>query len=80
MPDQLALSDEAIALLRRHAVDDDVRVTDENREAHRELARADLMVVGHSFRDGREAFYRLTKIGRKIATAPWLVESSAPRP
>jgi hypothetical protein len=40
-------------------------VTDENREAHRELASEGLMVAGHSFTRGREAFYVLTLLGRK---------------
>ena len=35
--------------------------------------REGLMVVGHYFLAGREAFYRLTKIGRKFAAinGPW---------
>lgn len=76
----ISLSDEAIALLKLHAEQDGCPLTEENRDAHRELTREGLMVAGHSFRDGREAFYRLTEIGRKIATAPWLEGSVGRRP
>jgi hypothetical protein len=72
------LSDAAKALLKLHAErQGDICVDDSNRELYRELARAGLMVVGHSFVGGRESFYRLTQIGRKIATAPWLSESAS---
>jgi hypothetical protein len=85
----IALSESALALLRQHAEHDGVPLTDENREAHRELARAGLMVVGHDFLAGHEAFYRLTRTGWKLAdflermpnpTAPSPAESGAPRP
>ena len=62
----ITLSEAAVALLRQHAEHDGVPLTDENREAHRELAAAGLLVVGHDFLAGREAFYRLTKIGWKM--------------
>jgi hypothetical protein len=67
LAEPVTLSEAAIALLKLHAERDDVRVDDCNREAHRELAREGLMVVGHSFTEGREVFYRLTKLGRKLA-------------
>src|SRR3954467_15358743 len=76
------LSAEALALLRLHVERrGDVVVDDSNREAYRELAREGLMVPGHSFLKGREAFYRLTEIGWKFAkiNGPWL-EGSASRP
>ena len=40
-----------------------------------------LMLVGHSFTGGCEAFYRLTEIGWKFANinGPWLAESAATR-
>jgi hypothetical protein len=69
MPDTIPLSDAALALLLRHVTEDDIRVDDANREAHRELARAGLMIVGHSFRDGREAFYAFTEAGWSYARA-----------
>jgi len=56
-----------IGLLKLHAEHDGYPLTDENREPHRELAREGLMVVGHDFLKGREAFYRLTKLGWKLA-------------
>jgi hypothetical protein len=63
----IALSEPALVLLRLHAEHDGVPLMEENRETHRELAREGLMVVGHDFLAGREAFYRLTKTGRKLA-------------
>lgn len=78
------LSNEALALLRLHVERrGEIAVDDSNREAYRELARAGLMVVGHSFTKGREAFYRFTEVGWKfanIANAPWNAEAAAPRP
>jgi hypothetical protein len=59
----VALSEAALALFRlrlkqRRTIDVDV-----NRETYRELARAGLMVAGHSFAGGDESIYRLTKEG-----------------
>jgi hypothetical protein len=83
----IALSEAALALLRLHAEHDGVPLTEENREAHRELAREGLMVIGHDFLAGREAFYRLTKTGWKLAeilarpsTAPSPAGFDAPHP
>ena len=62
------LTEAALSLLRRHAeLCGKVTVDDSNREAYRELAREGLMVVGHSFRGGRESFYALTEVGKKTA-------------
>ena len=72
------LSESALALLRLHAQCDDIRVDDDNREAHRELAREGLMVVGHSFTEGREVFYRPTKLGRKLAGVLDRITSPSP--
>ena len=78
-PLNTSLSDAAVSLLQLHAArKGDIAVDDSNREAYRELARAGLMIAGHSFTEGREAFYRLTEIGHKIATATWLSESASP--
>jgi hypothetical protein len=64
MPETITLSAEALALLKLHLErGGDLRVDDANREMYRELARAGLMLAGHSFRDGREAFYVFTKEG-----------------
>jgi hypothetical protein len=82
----IALSEAALALLRLHAAHDGVALTDENRDPHRELAREGLMVAGHSFTRGRESFYVLTPLGRKLAgvlermpNAPSPAEFDAPR-
>ena len=82
----MPLSDAALSLLRRRASGEDVPVTDESRPAYRELAQAGVMVVGHSFSKGREAFYTFSGWGWKLAgmmdrlTAPSPSESAAPRP
>jgi hypothetical protein len=66
----IALSEAALALLRRHAAQHgDLPVTDSNRELYRELARAGLMVVVHTFSGGREQFYRFTREGWDYACA-----------
>jgi hypothetical protein len=88
MPDAMTLSGDALALLKRHLErNGDIRVDDSNRELYRELARAGLMLAGHSFRDGREAFYVFTKEGLArrrewldgTLTAPSPSESALPR-
>jgi hypothetical protein len=62
------LSDAAIALLKLHAErKGGLPVDDATREPYRELARAGLRIVGHSFTGGREAFYALTELGKKLA-------------
>jgi hypothetical protein len=80
----IALSAEALALLRRHVERDNIRVDDSNREAHRELARAGLMEAVHTFARGRESRYRFTERGWRIANglsspSPSPGESAAPR-
>ncbi len=65
---KMELSDAALALLRRHFEQrGGIPVDDTTREPYRELSREGLMIVGHSFVGGREAFYTLTEIGRKLA-------------
>jgi hypothetical protein len=77
----IMLSDAALSLLRLHVErKGDIPVDDATRELYRELARAGLMVVGHSFRDGRESFSKLTEAGWDLATAPSPDRSAAPRP
>ena len=89
MPDTITLSESAVALLKLHLErKGELRVDDSNREAYRELARAGVMLAGHSFRDGREAFYVFTKEGwerrgewlEMFPTGPLLGESASPRP
>ena len=63
MPDTITLSEAAVALFRRHIDHGEMPVDDSNREAHRELARAGLLVAVHTFTGGRERFYRFTREG-----------------
>jgi hypothetical protein len=82
------LSADALDLFRHHLpMDGRIAVDDSNREACRELAREGLLVVGHSFTGGREAFYVPTAAGRKLAevlermpTAPSPSGCALPRP
>jgi hypothetical protein len=61
-PDASNLSGAARELLRQ-LIADRVEVTPENRFAFRELAAARIVILGHSFRDGRESVYRWTYWG-----------------
>jgi len=73
------LSDAALALLRRHAEQQGgIPVNDATREPYRELAREGLMIVGHSFTGGRESFYALTEMGKKLATVLDRLPSPSP--
>jgi len=65
----ITLSEAALALLRRHGGQAELPVNDSNRELHRELARAGLMVAVHTFSGGREQFYRFTREGWNFARA-----------
>ncbi len=83
----VSLSAEALALLKLHVErEGDIRVDDANRAIYRELAKAGLMLAGHSFRDGREAFYVFTEEGwsRRAdwvrANGPLPSVSASPRP
>jgi hypothetical protein len=79
------LSDAALALFRLHLEQRENVDVEANRETYRELERAGLMACGHSFRDGRDSIYRLTKEGfeRKAellaATAPSPGTAAGPR-
>jgi hypothetical protein len=82
----IKLSDAALALFRLHVErHGNIVVDDSNREIYRELERAGLMACGHSFRDGRDSIYGLTKEGfeRKAellaATAPSPGTAAGPR-
>jgi hypothetical protein len=82
------LSADAFDLFRHHLpMDGRIALDDSNREACRELGREGLLVVGHSFTGGREAFYVPTALGRKLAevlermpTAPSPSGCVSPRP
>ncbi len=63
------LSDAAMGLLMLHVEHGEMPVDDSNRETHRELARAGLMVAVHTFTGGREQFYRFTRAGWDFACA-----------
>ena len=65
MPGTITLSADALALLRRHVTQDGIMVDDANREAHRELARAGIMLPLSGFASGPESHYRFTKEGWK---------------
>ena len=68
--DSFTLSEAAVVLLRLHVERrGQIPVDDTTREPYRELARAGLMVAGHSFSRGREAFYKMTQEGFDFACA-----------
>jgi hypothetical protein len=61
---RIKLSAAALALFRLHVErHGQIDVDDSNREIYRELARAGIMVAGHSFTGGDESIYRLTREG-----------------
>ena len=59
----VALSDAALTLLRHLLATRDTRVTVENREAYRELARAGIMDPVSGFIGGPESSFRFTEEG-----------------
>jgi hypothetical protein len=61
-PEASNLSGAAKELLRQ-LIANCVEITPENRFAFRELAAARIVILGHSFRDGRESTYRWTYWG-----------------
>jgi hypothetical protein len=62
-PERITLSTEALSLFRLHLERHGDLDAEANRAAYQELERAGLMAVGHSFRNGRNSIYRLTKVG-----------------
>jgi hypothetical protein len=58
------ISPAALALLKGYR--GDIPVDDSNRQACRDLAKEGLLVVGHDFTRGREAFCRMTDLGLKL--------------
>jgi hypothetical protein len=59
----VTLSESALALFRLHVERRGQVDVEPNRETYRELERAGLMACRHTFRDGRDSLYRLTKEG-----------------
>jgi hypothetical protein len=66
---KITLSEAARAMLRLHVEQDNIRIDDSNREAHRELARAGQREAIHTFALGRESRYRVIREGRDLAIA-----------
>ncbi len=66
------LSEDALNLLKLRRDGHRVEVTDDTREAYRELARAGLMEALTSFARGREGAYRLTEAGVNSSPSPLL--------
>jgi hypothetical protein len=56
----VALSENAVVLLRRRLAGERVEVTDETRPFYRELVEAGMMISLHTFALGRDSAYRLT--------------------
>jgi hypothetical protein len=82
----ITLSEAALALFRLHIErHGDIDVDDSNREVYGELERAGVMACGHSFRDGPNSIFKVTKLGfeRKAellaATSPSPGTNGAPR-
>ena len=68
MIDAPDLSESALALFREHVErEGNVAVDDATRGPYRELARAGLMLAGHTFAGGRESFCVLTEVGHRFA-------------
>jgi hypothetical protein len=63
MPDTISLSTEALGLLRHRIATKDARVTAENLEAYRELARAGIMEPVSGMFGGMESTFRFTDEG-----------------
>ena len=75
------LSEPALALLRLHVErKGKIPVDDSTREPYRELAREGLMIAGHTFTGGREAFYALTETGAKLARGLERMSATSPSP
>jgi len=75
------LSKDARNLLRRRAAGERVEVTDETREAYRELARAGVMTPASAFLRGPESVFRFTKEGweqrEELQRSAWRFTPSA---
>jgi aspartyl/asparaginyl-tRNA synthetase len=78
MPDTIALSESALALLRLRAERRRADVTPENLDAYRELVRAGIMYPVSGFTRGPEAIFRFTEDGWN-RREEW-IRGLAPRP
>ena len=65
-----ALSESALALLRRRLAGERVEVTDETRPRYRELVDAGLMIPLHTFLGGNESAYRLSEAACALRETP----------
>jgi hypothetical protein len=63
MPETITLSADALALLRHRIATKDDKVTPDNLEAYRELARAGIMVPLSTFTKGPESLFKFTDEG-----------------
>jgi hypothetical protein len=71
-----ALSEAALALLKRRLAGERVDVTDETRPWYRELAEAGYMIPLHTFSNGPEGHYRLTDAACDLRDGPLSAPSS----
>jgi len=81
----ITLSEAARSLLRRRLNGEEIEITDRNRPAYRELARAGIMIPLHTFAKGDESAYRFTDEGWKrrfefIASTPSPSLEGSPSP
>jgi hypothetical protein len=81
----ITLSEAARSLLRRRLNGEEIEITDRNRPAYRELARAGIMIPLHTFAKGDESAYRFTDAGwarrfEFIASIPSPSLEEAPSP
>jgi hypothetical protein len=78
----IALSEAALALLRRRVAGERVEVTEETRPLYREMVAAGLMIPLHSFARGNEGAYRLTEaaiVAFPAIRAPSVSTAPSPR-
>lgn len=68
MATMTALSDAALALLKRRFAGERVDVTEDTRPLYRELVQAGLMEPLHTFSRGPEGHYRMTEAGSHART------------
>jgi hypothetical protein len=74
------LSETALSLLSLHLSGERVEVTDETRDAYRELAKAGLMIPLHTFTGGNESAYRLTEAAVSFFASRRALSAEAPAP
>lgn len=77
MPDQITLSEIALALLRRRLAGERIPGTLETRPAYRELVAAGIMYPVSTFARGPEAVFRFTEEGWN-RREEWIGSSALP--